>query len=79
MTKQYRVLDQLMLSTGDAEATYDAGPALWTAAAAQQMVEFGDGAFVAWEDLIVSDEGTVHQSQFKTTDEIIRQDMRLVE
>ena len=77
MGRQYRVLDQVMMSLGDKEATYDAGPAAWTAGAAIQLYEFGE-AYAAWDDQIVTDRETVHGSQFATLDEIIRQDVRLV-
>jgi hypothetical protein len=77
MGRQYRVLDQVMMSLGDKEATYDAGPAAWTAGAAIQPYEFGEG-FAAWDDKIVSDRETVHGSQFATVDEIARQDVGLV-
>lgn len=76
MAKQFRVLDQLMLSAGDKEATYDAGPAAWTLGAAFQLFEFGD-AFVAWDDVLRTDRDTIHGSQFATTSEIVRQDVRL--
>ena len=46
MAKQFRKLDQLMMSLGDKEATYDAGPAAWTLGAAFQLFEFGE-CFVA--------------------------------
>lgn len=75
MAKQFRVLDQLMASFGDKEATYDAGPAAWTLGPAHQLYEFSD-AFVAIEDKIITDRDTVHGSQFKTLDEIVRQDAR---
>lgn len=76
MAKQFRVLDQLMASLGDKEATYDAGPAAWTIGAAFQLFEFGE-AYAEWTDVLVSDRDTVHGSQFATTDEIARQDLRL--
>lgn len=75
MAKQFRKLDQLMMSLGDKEATYDAGPALWTYPAAYQLFEFGE-AFVAWEDRIETDRETVHGSQHATLSEIIYQDAR---
>jgi len=77
MAKQFRVLDQLMMSLGDKEATYDAGPAAWTLGAAFQHFEFGE-AVVGWDDKIVTDKDTVHGSQFATTSEIVRQDARLI-
>jgi hypothetical protein len=76
MAKQFRKLDQLMLSLGDKEASYDAGPAAWTAGSAVQLFAFGD-AYVEWDDQIVSDRDTIHGSQFATISEIIRQDARL--
>ena len=75
MAKQFRKLDQLMMSLGDKEAAYDAGPAAWTLGAAFQLFEFGE-AFVAWEDVIDTDRETVHGSQFASRSEIIRQDAR---
>ncbi len=75
MAKQFRTLDQLMMSLGDKEATYDAGPAAWTLGAAHQLYEFGE-AFAVWDDQIITDRDAVHGSQFKTLDEIVRQDAR---
>ena len=75
MAKQFRKLDQLMLSLGDKEASYDAGPALWTFPAAYQLFEFGE-AFVEWDDQIETDRETVHGSQHATTSEIIYQSAR---
>jgi hypothetical protein len=76
MGKHFRVLDQLMLSLLDKEATYDAGPALWTGAGAVQVKEFGE-AYAEWPDLIRTDRDTVHGSQYATESEIIRQDVRI--
>src|SRR3972149_9238821 len=72
--QQYIRVDQFMASLGDKEATYNAGPALWTALAALQLFEFGEDFVVNWADLIAGDRETVHGSQFGTLDEIIRQD-----
>jgi hypothetical protein len=76
MGRQYRKLDQLMMSLGDKEATYDAGPAAWTLGAAFQLYEFGE-AFAVWDDRIVTDEATVHGSIYPTADSIVLQDVRL--
>jgi hypothetical protein len=75
--RTFRVLDQLMLSLGDKEATYDAAPAAWTLGAAFQLFDFGENAIAEWPDVVQSDRGTVHGSQFGTTQRIIRQDVRL--
>jgi hypothetical protein len=75
MAKQFRKLDQLMMSLGDKEASYDAGPGLWTFPSVYQLYEFGE-AFVAWDDGIVTDEDTVHGTIWPTKSEIIRQDAR---
>jgi hypothetical protein len=75
MAKQFRKLDQLMMSLGDKEASYDAGPAAWTLGAAFQAFEFGE-AFAAWDDGIVTDEDAVHGTIWPTKSEIIRQDAR---
>ena len=72
--QQYIRVDQFMASLGDKEATYNAGPALWTAPAALQLFEFGEDFVVNWADLIAGDRETVHGSQYATLDEIIRQD-----
>lgn len=76
MAKQFRKLDQLMLSLGDMEATYDAGPGAWVAASAVQLYEFGD-AYAAWDDVIITDRDVIHGSQFATITEITGQDLRL--
>src|SRR3990167_1241670 len=75
MAKQFRKLDQLMMSLGDKEATYDAGPALWTFPSAYQLTEFGEG-FIEWDDRIETDRETVHGSQHATLSEIIYQSAR---
>jgi hypothetical protein len=75
MGRQYRKLDQLMMSLGDKEATYDAGPALWTTPAAHTLFEFGE-SFAGFEDKIVTDRDTVHGSIHATADAIVQQDVR---
>src|SRR3972149_6414248 len=72
--QQYIRVDQFMASLGDKEATYNAGPALWTAPAALQLFEFGEDFVGNWADLIAGDRETVPGSQYATLDEIIRQD-----
>ncbi|MBI4242254.1 MAG: hypothetical protein HY613_11100, partial [Candidatus Rokubacteria bacterium] len=76
MGRQFRKLDQLMLSVGDKEASYNAGPGGWLAASAIQLFEFSE-AYAVWDDKLRSDRDSVHGSQFATTDEIVRQDVRL--
>ncbi len=75
--RTFRILDQLMLSLGDKEATYDAGPALWTLAAAYQMFDFGENAIAEWPDVLRTDRNVVHGSRYATDTQIIRQDVRL--
>lgn len=77
MGRQFRKLDQAMISFGDKEAAYDGGPAAWTAPAAYQCYEFGEGTFAAWDDTIVTDRDSVHGSIHATKDEIVHQDLRI--
>jgi hypothetical protein len=66
-----------MVSFGDKEVTYDVGPAAWTLGAAHQLFDFGQNAIADWPDVLRSDAGTVHGSQYPTAQQIIRQDVRL--
>jgi len=70
MTLEKRNVDRLALSLFDKEATYDAGPAGWTAASACEMSGF-DG-LVQMEDVVVDDREGVTGSELPTTQEILR-------
>lgn len=77
MAWQRHVLDQLMLSLFDKEASYDAGPAAWANANACSLLEFDDAsAHEEWDDEQAYNED-VATREFPNKSEIVRQSVRL--
>src|SRR3990167_302994 len=67
---------QLMLTLFDKEATYDVGPAAWTAGSACSMLDFEDSVQDEWPDTLGSNEGQVGR-EFMSRQEIVRKDVKI--
>lgn len=77
MAIQRAYIKQLMASFFDKEATYDAGPAGWTAASACQLTDYTDSAaYEEWDDTIQANDDIITGYEFVTHQELVRQSMR---
>lgn len=78
MTLERSYLRNLMLSLGDAEATYDAGITSWAAPFACSMIEYPDTtAHEVYDDMVQANSDMVTHYEFSTHQEIVRQSVRI--
>lgn len=67
---------QFMISHGDKEATYDAGPALWTAGAANSLIDW-EPFDPIWNDTHQSDTDVVTGRELQSVHKLVRQSVTL--
>lgn len=78
MALERAFLKQVMLSGFDKEASYNAGPAGWTAGSAFSLMDYEDtSAYEQWDDTVVGDADLVTGHELPTRQIIARQSMRL--
>jgi hypothetical protein len=65
-----------MMSVGDAEATYGAGPALWTFPATSSFTQYDEASIQQWDDMIADDADLITGFEGITQQEIARQSVR---
>lgn len=77
MALQRAYFKKIMLSLFDKEATYNAGPAGWSATSACQMEDYTDSAsYEEWDDTVQGNNDLITGFEFMTHQELVRQSMR---
>lgn len=72
MPPQKVFLRKLMMSVGDKEASYNAGPALWTFPAASSFSQYDEASVQQWDDNIQDDAAMITGYEGVTQQEIAR-------